>query len=389
MSDQNQTGSTQKKYREHTGWVYTVSWLHDQRLASAGRDKAIRAWNASGEDVPSILGEHKKRINSVSCSPKGQYIASASEDKTVRIFRVSGSREVYCLEDHHRPVNCVAWSPKLAPNGDLLLASGGDDAVVRIWQVLPDENGKLPSEKVTFRNHAHAQVRRLKRWINGTGINALAWSADGQLIASAGDDKKVRIWKADTSEEVRCYEGHRRRINALTWSADGALIASAGDDQCVHIWQVATGRLVQTIQPDQQPNFIQRAIARFRSMRKPHSTRTTRLLSAPMPLSFGIVTALAWSPSLKDQQPEDQKLAFASQKVVHIFERGQIERSQEGVTPTCTYTYQQHTDWVRTVAWSPDGTRIASAGDDREVHVWNGASPPRIPDRYTTSVDNP
>jgi WD40 repeat protein len=103
-----------------------------------------------------------------------------------------------------------------------LVASASDDETVRVWETA---TGMCRHE---LKGHTEE-------------VNAVVFSADGQLVASASDDETVRLWETATGTCRYELTGHTRYVNAVVFSADGQLVASASYDKTVRVWETATG----------------------------------------------------------------------------------------------------------------------------------------------------
>jgi GTPase SAR1 family protein len=103
------------------------------------------------------------------------------------------------------------------------LASGGEDGTVRLWEA---SSGK---ELAVLEGH--------KDWVRSVG-----WSADGKRLASGGEDGTVRLWEASSGKELAVLEGHKGGVWSVGWSADGERLASGGEDGTVRLWEASSGK---------------------------------------------------------------------------------------------------------------------------------------------------
>jgi|GEM_PF-530593 len=109
-----------------------------------------------------------------------------------------------------------------SPDGQSL-ASADENGMVRIWDAVAGREGRV------FRAH------------NGS-VSRVAWSPDGKNLASAGSDRVARVWDSAAGKEVHTLRGHSGGVNAVEWSPDGRRLASASSDRTVRVWDASTGQ---------------------------------------------------------------------------------------------------------------------------------------------------
>jgi WD40 repeat protein len=78
---------------------------------------------------------------------------------------------------------------------------------------------------------------------------SVGFSPDGAVLASGGDDGVVRLWRAGDGALLRELTGHTGQVRSVAFSPDGAVLASGGADGVVRLWDTATGRLLATLVP--------------------------------------------------------------------------------------------------------------------------------------------
>ena len=75
----------------------------------------------------------------------------------------------------------------------------------------------------------------------------LAFSSEGSLLASAGEDGTIRLWDVETGAHLRTLTGHLRFVYCVAFSPDGKILASGGEDKTIQFWDVETGELIRVL----------------------------------------------------------------------------------------------------------------------------------------------
>ncbi|MGW2569086.1 WD40 repeat domain-containing protein [Streptomyces sp. NPDC001537] len=189
-------------------------------LAAAGHDGTVRLWNlAIGTVTHTLTTEGMTVVNAVAFRPDGDALATGSEDLTdsqVRLWDLrSPTNDATLKAPHWHGFKPVAFSP----SGGQLLATGGEDPLVRVWDSV---SGHLWG---TLTGH--------------TGpVTAVAFSPDGDTLATGSDDMTVRLWDTSTLDlsPVDTLTGHTGKVTSVAFSPDGRTVASGSRDGTVRLW---------------------------------------------------------------------------------------------------------------------------------------------------------
>ena len=224
--------------RGHKGPVETVVYSPDGlRLATTGADRSARLWEAvTGREVATLnVGPRDGPVDVLGFSPDGALLATAGEGRpTVWIWDAATG----ALEDRRGASDCPSWASR---RGDGLTSP---DTTARVEPDRP-----LRARRLTL---VHAATGRPFAKVAGhpDRLNAARFSPDGRLLATAGGHAghdwpvggagEVRLWNTRDGRPRARLDGIRGAVNDLAFSPDGQFLAAACHDARVRIWRVAS-----------------------------------------------------------------------------------------------------------------------------------------------------
>jgi eukaryotic-like serine/threonine-protein kinase len=232
-----------------------------------------------------------------------------------------------------------------SPDGTLI-ASASDDGTADVW----DLNG---DSIVSYDGHS------------GHTVHAVAWSPDGTLVATGSSDNTADVWNLE-GDRIVSYNGHSMTVFAVAWSSKENYIASGSNDKTVDVWDAEDGEFITSYSGHSE---CVNAVAwsptgkRIASASDDDTVDVWDAEDGELVTSYSghsdDVYAVAWSPN-------GRRIASASDD-----ETVQVWIANTG---NLVVSYDEHSEYVRAVAWSPDGTRIASGSDDTTVQIWDATT---------------
>lgn len=370
-----------------------AAYLADgNRFVVAGETGTLTTWE-TGSNSPATSAE-------LTPDPAAVATAWSADRSQMAVAALTGEITLWPLADgvpaiepaailkgHPAPadwVTSLSWNPA----GDQLAASLGHEMI--IWDT------EKQSRLYTLTGHEAA-------------VSSVAWSPDGEVVASGDKSGRIMLWEAGTGRRIRSLTGHTRPVTDLDWSPDSSQLASAGStDDTVLIWNVDTAQVLHTLKGETNGLWSVGWSPDGNTLATGGSDGQLLLWDAQAPFTVPDETLwrhLNWISGIQWSLTGDTLVTGGAENVVILWTMPEgravilpghmnpvrsvdfnpagdraLSASRDGVvivwdaTPDSNHEiialFTGHTEGANAVAWSPAGDVIASGSDDGTILLW-------------------
>ena len=392
--------------------IHTLGFSPDSRvLGSGGGDSAIHLWEAASGASLAVVRAHRGSTDALAFSADGLRLVSTGDDNTLRVTNLADAG-LRVVGRHPGPATAVAF----APDGETLL-SAGSDRTLRVWRA---STGRLLRTMA-----APAATKAASSRFNSS--MAFALSRDGRFAATGlRNPSTAYVWDVATGEGVRSLDAHWDGAIAVAFTGDASRLV-VEDNGLRRVWDLATGGLLATAAKSS------RRLGNLIPLRNPERMLTTA--GGLGILNTGTLTVQkvgawddTWAICAVDRG--ESRVVLASDTGGLSLARlddgaaaGVLRRSGPGIT-SCAYSpdgrriavslwdgtielwdatsldqtlrlttesisvapgtglavesefklrLPEPTAYATSLAFSPDGSKLASAWSDGAIWVWNGS----------------
>ncbi|MEV4275154.1 nSTAND1 domain-containing NTPase [Actinoplanes xinjiangensis] len=336
-----------------------ITGLKDIRVSATGivithadEEPAVRFWEpSSGRQIGALTVDQTGGVQKIVLGPRGLVLATCGEDGVVRLWDTVTRELIRPLTGHVGPVKTAQFSPDARS-----MVTVGTDGTLRLWDV---ETGRERGKPTS---------------VDPASVSATGFSPDGTLLAAATGDDAVRLWSTATGiRSERLLTGHTGRVVSLAFPPPGPtgptapadmMLATSDEDGTVRLWDTVTMRLKGApLRGHIRKVHALRFSSDGRLLATAGEDKTARLWDTATNQAVG-------RPLIGHEGPVWRLRFEADSKVLITGSDDDTVRLWDTAGSALT----GHGQPVNAVVYSPQNSRMATASTDGTVRLWDPAT---------------
>ena len=395
------TGEELNLFTNHSKSITSIAFSPDGTTLASGTTGDVYLWDVTTGEHITIQSAHVDEISSIVYNPNGNIIATCGnwDDETIKLWDATTGELINTLSGHQSNINSITFSP----DGETLISGGyGRGPRIKFWDVATGElmdsiinpYTNVISMYIAISPDGRKIANGTGRWkpdvylwdiATGTsetlkghmdGVKSVAFSPDGNLLASGSDDGMICLWDTTTLIHNTTLIRHYDTVVSLTFSPDGKTLASGSEDGTIILWDTENLKQKTVITEhnnwgsdiDYSPDG-QKIVAGYgdRTLRLWDTTsgKLTRTISG----HNGGVISVSFNP--------DGQTVASSENISYIdlvrFEE-HIVNLWDITTGAIRLTLFGHNDDVYFLRFSPKGNMLITSDRDGKVVLWDTAT---------------
>ncbi|MBI4615356.1 MAG: DUF4062 domain-containing protein [Planctomycetes bacterium] len=247
-----------------------------------------------------------------------------------------------------------------------------------LQQAVNEPAATAAARKVRGRIDAGMETRPCFEWMNrperrsaclitlaghSSRVTACAYSPDGRRVVSASFDKTLKVWDAQTGQELATLAGHWNWVSACAYSPDGRRVVSASGDKRLKVWDAESGRGLTTFAGHSDRVIACAYSPDGRRVASGSQDKTLKLWDADTGRELATLAGHSDEVEACAYSPDGRRVVSGS--------RDKTLKVSDAETGRQVLTLAGHSDKVGACAYSPDGRRVVSGSHDKTLKVWD------------------
>jgi formylglycine-generating enzyme required for sulfatase activity/WD40 repeat protein len=356
-----ETSEEVQTLKGHTSWVTSVTFSHNGTTITSGASDGIKIWDAkTGKEMKNLKEGYGVEITSVSFSPDGKKIASGGWRGSIKILDAETGKELQTLVGNTEEITSLSFTPDGKKLLSLIPKSTRDiNKNLKMWDLT---TGK---EIAVLNNQKESS-------------DAATFNPDGKKIAKIseeGNDKNkvygIKIRDAETGKELQTLKGHKKEITNVSFSTDGKKIASTSGGS-IKIWDAETGKELQTLKGYTRDNTIVSFSPDGKKIASA-SGDSIKIWDAETGKEFQTLKGHTEDINSVSFSPDGKRLLSYSGKSYGIDKNkdaNHLKMWDLNTGKELVGLFNKQKGFVTAATFSPDGKKIVSAGNDKEITIW-------------------